>query len=90
MGKLIDFLTIIPFVPSDLQVRDKRCDEILNIQALGLKKRIEHIGTKNVVIGVSGGLDSTQALIVANKAFELAGLDKKGIICITMPCFGIN
>ena len=87
-GEVNRFFDPHPFVPSDLQVRDKRCDEILNIQALGLKKRIEHIGTKNVVIGISGGLDSTQALIVANKAFELAGLDKKGIICVTMPCFG--
>lgn len=87
-GEVDRFFDPHPFVPSDLQARDKRCDEILNIQALGLKKRIEHIGTKNVVIGISGGLDSTQALIVANKAFELAGLDKKGIICVTMPCFG--
>ena len=87
-GEVNRFFDPHPFVPSDLQARDKRCDEILNIQALGLKKRIEHIGTKNVVIGISGGLDSTQALIVANKAFELAGLDKKGIICVTMPCFG--
>lgn len=77
-----------PFVPNDRQAREKRCDEILTIQALGLKKRIEHIGTKNVIIGISGGLDSTQALIVASKAFEMAGLDKKGIICVTMPCFG--
>lgn len=77
-----------PFVPKDLKKRAKRCEEIINIQAYGLKKRIEHIGCKNVVIGISGGLDSTQALIVTARAFELAGIDKKGIIAVTMPCFG--
>lgn len=77
-----------PFVPGDIAAREKRCEEILNIQAYGLKKRLCHIGSKNVVIGISGGLDSTQALIVAAKAFDLAGLDRSGIICATMPCFG--
>lgn len=82
------FIDPAPFVPKDLKKRAKRCEEIINIQAYGLKKRIEHIGCKNVVIGISGGLDSTQALIVTARAFELAGLDKKGIIAVTMPCFG--
>lgn len=77
-----------PFVPSDISEREKRCDEIIKIQSLGLKKRIEHIGCKNVVIGISGGLDSTQALIVAAQAFNMAGLDEKGIIAVTMPSFG--
>ncbi len=77
-----------PFVPSDTKERDKRCEEIINIQALGLKKRISHIGCKNVVIGISGGLDSTQALIVVYRAFEMLGLDSKNIIAVTMPCFG--
>ncbi|MDO5388333.1 MAG: NAD(+) synthase [Clostridia bacterium] len=77
-----------PFVPKDLKKRAKRCEEIINIQAYGLKKRIEHIGCENVVIGISGGLDSTQALIVTSRAFELLNMDKKGIIAVTMPCFG--
>lgn len=77
-----------PFVPSNDADRQERCREIMDIQALGLKKRLEHIGSKNVVIGISGGLDSTLALIITSRAFELAGLDKKGIITVTMPCFG--
>ncbi len=77
-----------PFVPKDIKKREKRCEEIMNIQAAGLRKRIEHIGCKNVVIGISGGLDSTQALIVCARAFDMAGLDRKGIIAVTMPCFG--
>lgn len=82
------FIDPSPFVPKDKAKREKRCEEIINIQAYGLKKRIEHIGCKNVVIGISGGLDSTQALIVTARAFELLGMDKKGIIAVTMPCFG--
>ncbi|WP_317366568.1 NAD(+) synthase [uncultured Tyzzerella sp.] len=78
----------MPFVPKDMDKRDIRCKEIIDMQAYGLKKRIEHIGIKNVVIGISGGLDSTHALIVVNRTFELLGYDKKGIITVTMPCFG--
>ena len=78
----------LPFVPKDENKRDIRCKEIIDIQAYGLKKRIEHIGIKNVVVGISGGLDSTHALIVINHTFELLGYDKKGIIAVTMPCFG--
>lgn len=77
-----------PFVPKNITKRAKRCEEILNIQSYGLKKRIDHIGAKHVVIGISGGLDSTQALIVTAKAFDLLNLDKYGIIAVTMPCFG--
>ena len=77
-----------PFVPANIDLREKRCKEILDIQALSLKKRIEQIGCKNVVIGISGGLDSTQALIVAVKAFDLLKLDTKGIISVTMPALG--
>ena len=77
-----------PFVPSNDEERESRCREIMDIQALGLKKRLVHVGAKNVVIGISGGLDSTLALIITARAFELAGLDKKGIITVTMPCFG--
>ena len=87
-GEIDRFIDPNPFVPKDEAKRAKRCEEILNIQAHGLKKRIDHIGAKNVVIGISGGLDSTQALIVTAKAFDLLNLDKKGIIAVTMPCFG--
>lgn len=79
-----------PFVPLDRLVRDKRCQDIINIQAQGLKTRISHIGIKNVVLGVSGGLDSTLALLIADKAFDLLNLDKTGIIGVTMPCFGTS
>jgi NAD+ synthase (glutamine-hydrolysing) len=77
-----------PFVPSDKADREKRCRDIINIQALGLKTRLAHINGTCVVVGISGGLDSTLALLVADKAFELLGYDKKGIIAVTMPCFG--
>ncbi len=86
--KIDRFIDPHPFVPKNQRKRDERCNEIINIQAHGLKKRIEHIGNKNVIIGISGGLDSTQALIVADRAYELLGLDKKGIIAVTMPSFG--
>ena len=78
----------MPFVPSDALKRAERCEEILAIQSFGLKKRYEHTGLKTAVIGISGGLDSTLALVVTVKAFDLAGLDRKGIIAVTMPCFG--
>lgn len=77
-----------PFVPSDELDRNKRCREIINIQAQGLKTRLAHIGTKRAIIGLSGGLDSTLAILVVDKAFDLLHLDKKGIIAVTMPCFG--
>ena len=77
-----------PFVPADPTKRDKRCEEILSIQSYGLKKRLAHTGIKTGVIGVSGGLDSTLALLVTVKAFDLLGLDRKGIKTVTMPCFG--
>ena len=66
-----------PFVPTDRQNREKRCDEILMIQAMGLKKRLEHTGA-NAVVGISGGLDSTLALLVTVRAFDLCGRDHKG------------
>lgn len=77
-----------PFVPRVKEDRDKRCEEIIHIQAYGLKKRLEHTDCKSAVIGISGGLDSTLALLVTGKAFDLLGLDRKGIISVTMPCFG--
>ena len=77
-----------PFVPQDKADRDRRCDEILNIQALGLKKRLHHTNCKSAVIGISGGLDSTLALLVTVKAFDMLNLDRSGILAVTMPCFG--
>lgn len=77
-----------PFVPSDSADRNRRCDEILSIQAMGLKKRLEHTHCTSAVIGISGGLDSTLALLVTAKAFDLLGLDRSGILAVTMPCFG--
>lgn len=78
----------MPFVPSDEGERTKRCEEILSIQSYGLKKRLEHTGAKTAVIGISGGLDSTLALLVSVRTFDLLKLDRKGIVAVTMPCFG--
>ena len=77
-----------PFVPSRKEERDMRCDEILNIQAMGLKKRLAHIHCQNAVIGLSGGLDSTLALLVTVRAFDMLGMDRSKITAVTMPCFG--
>lgn len=78
----------IPFVPSDEEKRQRRCEEVIAIQSYGLKKRYEHTGLSVAVLGLSGGLDSTLALLVTVKTFELLGLDRKGIVAVTMPCFG--
>ena len=77
-----------PFVPSDEAARDMRCKEIFAIQTAGLAKRIVHTGVKNAVIGISGGLDSTLALIVTAKTFEMLGIPGKNITAVTMPGFG--
>lgn len=77
-----------PFVPGEEKERAKRCEEILEIQAMGLKKRLSHTGSKSVVVGISGGLDSTLALLVAAKAFDALLWDRSGILAVTMPCFG--
>lgn len=78
----------MPFVPQDEQVREKRCEEILYMQAMGLKKRLEHTHCKNAVVGISGGLDSTLALLVTVQAFDLLGLPHENIKAVTMPGFG--
>lgn len=78
----------MPFIPEDEKERDECCEEILMIQALGLKKRLQHTNCRNAVIGVSGGLDSTLALLVAVKTFDMLGIDRKNITAVTMPCFG--
>lgn len=77
-----------PFVPADKAAREERCEEVLQIQALGLKKRLEHIHGSRAVLGLSGGLDSTLALLVAVRSFDALGLPRSGIETITMPAFG--
>lgn len=77
-----------PFIPSDKQRRTERCEEIFTLQAMGLKKRLAHTNCQSAVIGLSGGLDSTLALLVTARAFDLAGMDRKGILGITMPGYG--
>ena len=77
-----------PFIPEDAQKRRERAEEITMIQALGLKKRLQHTNCKNAVIGISGGLDSTLALLVTCKAFDMLKLSRTGITAVTMPCFG--
>ena len=82
------FIDKHPFVPSSKFEREMRCKEIFNIQAASLAKRIEHTKAKKAVVGISGGLDSTLALLVIVKTFELLNIDKKNIVTITMPGFG--
>ena len=77
-----------PFIPDDPSQLKEHCKKITDIQGMGLKTRMKHIGTDKAIIGVSGGSDSTLALLVVEKAFEELGYDKKGIIAVTMPCFG--
>lgn len=77
-----------PFVPASENERERRCEEIFTIQAMGLKKRLAHTQAKSAVVGISGGLDSTLALLVTARAFDMLGWDKKRIIAVTMPCFG--
>jgi len=77
----------LPFVPQGEQL-SARCQEILNIQSLGLAKRLKHTHARHLVVGISGGLDSTLALLIAVHTFDLLGLDRKGIVGITMPGFG--
>jgi NAD+ synthase (glutamine-hydrolysing) len=81
-------LARLPFVPADPARRAYNCREIFNIQATGLARRLRHTGSRTVVIGVSGGLDSTLALLVIANAFDRLGLDRRGIQAVTMPGFG--
>ena len=82
------FIDKHPFVPSYEKERDARCKEIFNIQAASLAKRMEHTKSRKAVIGISGGLDSTLALLVIVKTFKLLDIDSSNIITITMPGFG--
>lgn len=78
----------MPFVPQSKRDREKRCNEILLIQAMGLKKRLEHTNCKTAVVGISGGLDSTLALLVTVRAFDALGIGHRNIKAVTMPGFG--
>ena len=86
--KLFDFIDPHPFVPSDEKKREERCRAVIEMQAEGLAKRLRHINAKSAVIGLSGGLDSTLALLVTAYAFDKCGIERKNIEAITMPCFG--
>lgn len=77
-----------PFVPGDDAERNKRCEEILAIQSMGLKKRLEHTGGTYAVLGISGGLDSTLALLVTARTFDMLKIPRAQIVAVTMPCFG--
>ena len=85
---LLRIVPRLPFVPENAAHRHERCTEIVNIQAAGLCRRLDAIKCSKLVVGISGGLDSTLALLVAVKAFDRLGLDRKGIIAVTMPGFG--
>lgn len=82
------FIDPAPFVPSDEKERTHRCEEILSIQAMGLKTRLKHTGCKSAVVGISGGLDSTLALLVTVRAFDALEIPRENILAVTMPCFG--
>lgn len=77
-----------PFVPGDAHDREKRCEEILAMQSAGLKKRLAHTGCQNAVVGISGGLDSTLALLVTVRAFDALDIPRGKITAVTMPGFG--
>ena len=89
-GRILRRIDPQPFVPSDPNARNKRCEEIFNIQTSGLGKRLKHTGIDKCVVGISGGLDSTLALLVMVKAYDRLGLDRKNIHAITMPGFGTS
>ena len=78
----------LPFVPSDPAARASRCEEIIGIQAHALARRIKHTWSRSLVLGVSGGLDSTLAMLVAARALKIAGLPSESLLAVTMPCFG--
>lgn len=86
--ELTRFVDAHPFVPSVMEKRLERCEAILTMQALGLKKRISHSKAENVVMGISGGLDSCLALLVCVKTMDMLKTPRKNIVAVTMPCFG--
>jgi NAD+ synthase (glutamine-hydrolysing) len=86
--RLVRAVDAHPFVPADPSTLDERCREVFSIQTAGLARRLEHVGVKRVVLGLSGGLDSTLALLVCVRTFDLLGLPRAGILAVTMPGFG--
>ena len=86
--KLIRQISPTPFIPKDRKHLAERCDEITDIQVAGLAKRLVATGCKHIVVGISGGLDSTLALLVATRTFDRLGIDRKNIVAVTMPGFG--
>ena len=86
--KLTRYVSPNPFVPADAEDRAERCNEILKIAALGLKKRLEHTRARTAVVGLSGGLDSTLAILITAVAMKLLDRPESDIIAVTMPCFG--
>lgn len=89
-SNIIRDISSSPFVPKDEQARKERCAQVLEMQGYALRKRLLHTRAACAVIGISGGLDSTLALLATVRAFDLAGLDRQNIRCITMPCFGTS
>ena len=77
-----------PFVPENKEERDSNSEDVITIQSLGLKKRMAHVGCKYVVIGLSGGLDSTLAVLVACRTMDMLEISRENVIAVTMPCFG--
>ena len=86
--KLTRYVAPMPFVPEDKSDRDERCREILLLASLGLKQRLEHTGAKTAVVGLSGGLDSTLAVLITGLAMKMLDRPMTDIIAVTMPCFG--
>lgn len=86
--ELTRFVDPAPFVPHSEGEKDRRCEEILSMQAHALAKRIKHTHCRAAVVGISGGLDSTLALLVCVRAMEICGLPNSCITAVTMPCFG--
>lgn len=86
--KFTRFIDPRPFVPNDEEKRSQRCLEVITLQYQGLAKRLRHIKCQSAVIGLSGGLDSTLALLITCRAFDSVEISRKKITAITMPCFG--
>lgn len=86
--KLTRYISKTPFIPEDENIRAKRCEKILTLQSLGLKKRVEHTNAGRLVVGVSGGLDSTLAMLVSARTLKMLGRPAEDLIAVTMPCFG--
>ena len=87
-GEFSRYVDPHPFVPSDKDKRTQRCLEVITLQAQSLAKRLRHINCQSAVIGLSGGLDSTLALLITCRAFDLCGIERSKVTAITMPCFG--